>query len=75
MLQQRGGFKSGRKSPYWPLEKWLRGNFWRVQTGWGAAGGGQRRPARLPLKVPTTVQLHADPVLCGPTELCTSSLP
>ena len=43
----KGGFKSNCKSGYRRLEKQLGGTFWRVQTGWGAVGGGQNRSAGL----------------------------
>ena len=52
---------------------------WRVRMCFSKKGGegfewvgrwGRTEPCPLPLTVPATVQLHAGPVLCGPTELC-----
>ena len=43
----KGGCKSGSKSSYWRLQKWLGGDFWRVHPGWRAVYGGQKRLAGL----------------------------
>ena len=43
----KGGFKSGCKSGYRPLEKRLAGKSWRVPIGWRGVGSGQKRLAEL----------------------------
>ena len=48
----RGALKRGRESGYWRLETRLGGNFWRVPTGWRAAGDGQKRLAGLTVTPP-----------------------
>ena len=44
---KRGVSKGGCKSGYRRLTRRLGGDFWRVQTGWMAVGGGQKRLAGL----------------------------